>query len=94
MCIKAESRFSTLENNTYEIVDRNGNNDTNIYDDSQFDIDTSLYKRVTTIANLKFYGLSDGGNLKVGNYVFYFKYASNMFLEKKLYHKCHCICIF
>jgi len=88
------SRFSTLENNTYEIVDRNGNNDTNIYDDSQFDIDTSLYKRVTTIANLKFYGLSDGGNLKVGNYVFYFKYADadgneSDFIEESGIVTCH-----
>ena len=31
---------------TYEIVDRIGNNDTNLYDEDQFDIDTSLYKRI------------------------------------------------
>ena len=27
------SRFSVLQNNTYEIVDRVGNNDTNLYDE-------------------------------------------------------------
>lgn len=88
------SRFSALENNTYQIVDRNGNNDTNIYDESQFDIDTSLYKRVTTIANLEFKGLSDGGNLKVGNYVFYFTYADadgneTDFIEESGIVSCH-----
>ena len=40
------SRFSVLQNNTYEVVDRIGNNDTNLYDDEQFDLDTSLYKRI------------------------------------------------
>ena len=88
------SRFSSLENNTYQIVDRNGNNDTNIYDENQFDIDTSLYKRVTTIVNLEFKGLSEGGNLKVGNYVFYFKYADadgneTDFIEESGIVTCH-----
>ena len=70
------SRFTVHENNTYEIVDRIGNNDTNIYDDNdQFPTDTSLYKKVTTLLNVDFNGLGYGGNLKVGNYVFYFKYC-------------------
>jgi len=37
------SRFSAREKNTYEIVDRIGENDTNIYNSSTFDKDTSLY---------------------------------------------------
>lgn len=69
------SRFSVLQNNTYEVVDRIGNNDTNLYDDSQFDLDTSLYKRVNTIPSITFNGVLSGGNLKVGNYVVYIKYA-------------------
>ena len=49
------SRFSATGRNTYEIVDRKGNNDTNIYDQGeQFDIDTSLYKRVIKIPKIKF----------------------------------------
>lgn len=88
------SRFSALENNTYEIVDRTGSNDTNIYDENQFEIDTSLYKRVTTIVNLEFKGLSEGGNLKVGNYVFYFTYADadgneTDFIEESGIVSCH-----
>jgi hypothetical protein len=68
------TRFSATGRNTYEIVDRKGNNDTNIYDKgSQFDIDTSLYKRVISIPKIEFKGVNSGGNLKVGNYHFYFK---------------------
>lgn len=70
------SRFSARGRNTYEVVDRTGNNDTNIYDrGTQFEIDTSLYKVTTSIPELTFGGISYGGNLKVGNYHFYFKYV-------------------
>ena len=69
------SRFSALGKDTYQIVDRKGDNDTNIYDQgSQFDIDTSLYKRTTTIPKLIYQGVFSAGNLLVGNYHFYFKY--------------------
>ena len=69
------TRFSATGQNTYEIVDRKGNADTNIYDDSQeqFDIDTALYKTVSQIPKLQFIGVQGGGNLKVGNYHFYFR---------------------
>ena len=68
------SRFSATGKNTYEVVDRKGNNDTNIYDQGeQFDIDTSLYKRVVKIPKINFKGVYSEGNLKVGNYHFYFK---------------------
>ena len=68
------SRFSATGRNTYEIVDRKGNNDTNIYDQGEsFKIDTSLYKSVINIPKIIFRGCTPGGNLKVGNYFFYFK---------------------
>ena len=70
------SRFSATEKNKYQIVDRKGNNDTNIYDQgAQFDIDTSLYKRVEEIPTLKFLGIIESGKLSVGNYHFYFRYS-------------------
>lgn len=37
------SRFSVREKDTYEIVDRIGENDTNIYEESSFDKETSLH---------------------------------------------------
>lgn len=69
------SRFSVHENNTYEVVDREGNNDTNLYDDAQFDNDTSLYKRVVKSPKIQLHDINNSGNLKVGNYVFYIKYV-------------------
>lgn len=70
------SRFSAIGRNKYEIINRSGNNDTNIYDKGeQFDIDTSLYKITTKIPEITFAGVGYGGNLKIGNYFFYFKYA-------------------
>lgn len=67
------SRFTQLPANKYRIVDRAGNTDTNIYDYETFDTDTSLYKITNTIPKIVFQGLDTNGNLKVGNYVFYFK---------------------
>lgn len=70
------SRFSATGKNTYEVCDRKGNNDTNIYDQGEsFTIDTSLYKQTESIAQLRFDGVSQGGALKIGNYHFYFKVA-------------------
>ena len=69
------SRFTTTGKNTYKIVDRKGDNDTNIYDQGdQFDVDTSLFKNVNKIPKLEYLGTSSG-NMKIGNYHFYFKYA-------------------
>ena len=70
------TRFTDLGNDQYEVIDRKGNADTNIYDDEfQFDTDTSLYKKVNIIPKLFFNGTHQGGNLSVGNYHFYFKYT-------------------
>ena len=69
------SRFTVTGRNTYKIADRKGDNDTNIYDQGgQFDVDTSLFKNVNKIPKLEYLGTSSG-NLKIGNYHFYFKYS-------------------
>lgn len=69
------SRFSPLGMNKYQIVDRKGGNDTNIYDQGeQFESDTSLYKTYIGIPKLEFLNVYQSGNLAVGNYHFYFKY--------------------
>ena len=71
------TRFTCLENNTYKIIERYKNNNTNIYrnDSVTFDLDTSLFKRITKIPTVQFMGLVPGGCNKVGNYNFYFKLA-------------------
>ena len=69
------SRFTVTGRNTYKIVDRKGDNDTNIYDQgTQFDVDTSLFKNVNKIPKLEYLGTATG-NMKIGNYHFYFKYS-------------------
>lgn len=67
------TRFSCIGNNSYQIINRTV--DSNIYDYDVFDTQTSLYKRVSTIPKIRFIGLRENGNLKVGNYTFYFKLA-------------------
>lgn len=72
------SRFSPTEKNKYQVCNRKGNNDSNIYDQgSEFDIDTSLYKKINNIADLTFLGVDFGGNLSIGNYHFYFRYIDD-----------------
>lgn len=71
------TRFSSTGMDTYQIVDRQGDNDTNIYDEDTFSTDVSLYKSITTLPKLTFSGLGTGGNMRVGNYVFYFKLADS-----------------
>ena len=69
------SRFTVTGRNTYKVIDRKGDNDTNIYDQGeQFDVDTSLFKNVNKIPKLEYLGTSNG-NMKIGNYHFYFKYS-------------------
>jgi len=71
------SRFSVQENNTYQITDHKGNKDTNLYDDSQLDLDTRLYKTINKIPSLTFNGLTENGKMKCGSYHFYFKLSDN-----------------
>ena len=50
------SRFSVREKGTYEIVDRIGENDTNIYNSQTFDKDTSLYFQYEYNPTIKYIG--------------------------------------
>lgn len=69
------SRFSVVEDKRFKIIDRNGDNDTNIYNTENFDLETRLFKNSNNIPFIDFLGLQEGGNLKAGNYSFYFKYV-------------------
>lgn len=68
------SRFSAREKNTYEIVDRVGENDTNVYNSNTFDKDTSLYFQFDYNPIIKYMGYVKG-TLPVGQYCFYFTYC-------------------
>lgn len=67
------SRFTTTGLGTYKIIDRFGDNETNIYDEETLEQEISLFKLTNNIVKLEFLGLQESGNLKVGNYHFYFK---------------------
>ena len=71
------TRFSLYGDNEYELVDRAGDNDTNIYFNDDFEYSTSLHKIVNGIVDIKFNGIQTGGNLKVGTYTFYFTLADS-----------------
>lgn len=69
------SRFSPIGNNEYQIVDRLGENDTNIYGKDTFNTDTALYKISNSVIKIEFNGVYNNGALPVGNYVFYFTFS-------------------
>ena len=67
------SRFYLTSSTTYNIADRKGNLDTNIYTAENFKIESGLIKTVRSIVSVGFLGVSSGGKMPVGNYTFYFK---------------------
>lgn len=70
------SGFQVLSNNKYKYTIRKENS-SKLYEVSSqdvFDTQTSLNKRYKHIPILTYKGVENSGNLKVGNYVFYFKY--------------------
>jgi len=69
------SRFYQTSTMTYEIADRKGNLDTNIYSEENFKVEAGFVKSVRTITDIEFLGIKDGGIMKVGNYTFYFRLA-------------------
>ena len=71
------SRFYLTDSAHYEIGDRKGNLDTNIYTNKNFKIEANLIKSVQTVVGLDFLGLREGGRLPIGNYTFYFKLADS-----------------
>lgn len=72
------TRFSVLGDNKYQIVDRQGNNDTNLYNDAaSFNTSISLYKNYSAIPKIKFLGTTENGELPIGNYHFYFRYVDS-----------------
>lgn len=71
------SRFYLTDSTHYKIADRKGNLDTNIYTEDDFKVEAGLIKATRTIMGLDFLGISDGGNMPVGSYYFYFKLADS-----------------
>ena len=70
------SRFSIQDENRFIIPDHTGFKDTNVYDETTFEVDTDLKPIPLKIPKIKFNGLlSNHGKLSCGSYTFYFKLA-------------------
>ena len=70
------SRFSVQEDNTFQITDRVGFKDANLYEKNKFAVQSSLLPHVEEILHIQYDGLLENtGTLKCGVYTFYFKYA-------------------
>lgn len=68
------SGFQVQDNYKAKIIQRYDSNNTNRYDLTNkinFNLQTSLYRNFNTLSKFIYEGTTDGGNLKVGNYVFY-----------------------
>lgn len=71
------SRFIMTSSTSYTVADRKGDLDTNIYSKEHFRSETSLIKNVSKIIKVDLDEIKSGGNLRVGNYNFYFKLADS-----------------
>lgn len=66
--------FHVQDNDKYKLVKRYNKNNTNRYnleDETTFNLQTSLYRNFSELSSFEYMGTEDGGNLKVGNYIFY-----------------------
>ena len=73
------SRFSRIENNRFKIINRNQKQQTNLYKKGYIDQQTRLFKNITTFPIIDLFNIDGTGQLKGGNYTFYFKYADEDF---------------
>ncbi len=70
------SRFSQLPNKQYEIINRLGTNDGNLYNKLSFDSRINLIQTTVKIPVLEFNGVLSGGKLQAGGYYYYFFYET------------------
>jgi hypothetical protein len=66
------SRFTVKDSFQYEIIERNGVKDTNLYGAKDFDTTINLISTTKKIIKVSFLGVLMGGRLKSGNYRYYF----------------------
>lgn len=84
------SRFSVLQDAKFEIVDRQGNSDTNLYSEDTLSTTSQMILQSYSIVKVNLDSVSSGGSLKAGNYRYYFAYetadgnATNIIAESSL----------
>lgn len=71
------SGFAPYGDHKVKIIRRDQLLETNVYDEANFKYNTSLIRTCNSIVDIKFDGITEDGDLPVGNYVFYFKVADS-----------------
>lgn len=71
------TRFSVLPDNKYKFIKRGDDNEANIYDAEKVENQTHLILDSTSICNVELVKVSNGGQLKGGNYTFYMKFGDD-----------------
>lgn len=71
------SRFTTIEDNRYRVINRNQLQQTNLYVEKKVDPQTRLFRNVNKIPQLALANVFSYGQLMGGNYTFYIKFADN-----------------
>jgi hypothetical protein len=71
------TRFTTLENNTYKVISRNQIEQSNVYKEGSIDQQTRLFRNLNSIPQIILRKVESYGQLKCGNYTFYLKFADN-----------------
>lgn len=69
------TRFSVTKDNQYEIIDRNGQGDTNLYNLDQVKAESILFKTYLQYPQIDLLSVTSGGTLPVGQYCIYIKYS-------------------
>lgn len=75
------SAFTVQEDWKYKRVVRNQQKQTNYYPKDEIDESTRLFRTTSTFLQVNLLDVEDGGELKGGNYIFYFKYGDEDFNE-------------
>ena len=71
------TRFAVTEDNRYRVINRNQREQTNIYEETEIDQQTRLFRNINYIPRIQFMSIESFGQLKGGNYTFYVKFADN-----------------
>lgn len=69
--------YSVIEDNKYRRIVRNQTEQTNLYREGKIDAQTRLFRNINKIPKVDLMDVSYHGQLKGGNYTFYFKLADN-----------------
>ena len=88
------SAFSVKENHTFEVVDRNQTEQTNIYNEDKLKQQAALFRYLDVIPRFNLLAVMNDGCLKGGNYTFYLRLADNDYNKSDVVAESSIISIF